>query len=1341
MIRRILLSALLVTVLSCQNETAAPSAPQEGTGSLALRVVSAKALTRVDSVMVHLTWGSGSKVMRKDWRDSSLEITGLPRKETISVHMEGWSWVQGRRVIAWSGDTTSTLESANADWDMKSNGTPIRIVPEVPPSLGEILPAGDSIVGGKLVVVLSKNRLDTILLDTAGVDSVYLAKTSLPKVEGKFLLIVSATTNDTVVVVGHQGQTSWFRVAVTTTPVAVTLLGHTLVNDTLRVVMSSSRTDTVKMDTAGIDSVSLGAAKVPRRNDVYPLVVTPTTNAMVRVVGRNGSVDSFRVIGSAKPLSRDSLVTMPSFASWAMDTLKFEHAEDASDTIVIAASGVDSVVSADTVRTSNAGKYRIVVVGARSFKVVVTGKAGQKLTFNVVATAEARIVNKPGLGARLLSPVNLVVGKTCSLRVKIDSGEVTSVVLLKDAGISFKEGTDSVWSLVWTTVGPSDSLQVHVYGKGQAGKLDTIRIGKKLSFDRTGPSIALPVKTLLVGRSGGSIAWTISDVGGVDSAWFDSLSGKPCVDSSGAKACRADNVKKAFTIHARDALGNDSQATVTVVMDSVAPRLDSVFILGGQSLKKSNDTVWVDSGKPSAIRWKTSDLLIGFQTWLKMADARDSLLKSRAKAGGWDTASGLDVGTWTLMARDSLGNAAVWGSFVLATKPPEVITPADTTKELAMDLVVLPKWVGKTVDVKLRRTAGRVDSIVSGELKFTTKDSTTWSATWTPDTAKSTDSLRIKVHGHAVQGSKVIDLGQRVNLDRAGPKIQLQLPMGQSRDTLHVAVMSRDSLRIHVTDTNGVHSVWLTGTDATLNPSAAGIWTARMNVPGILMAHARDTLGNEDSLHVHVVFEPSANDTDGPKMDSVVGARGKLSGTNIPRKDDKGHVGLQIYSKEAKFVVKLWIASGEIVDTIIRAEGKNGIAVVDTIPMKYTGSLNMGLFDSLGNLGDWYGYVVLPFISAPAFSNSSSVYGSERIVVDNGVERLKTKITCQAGAVLRRVLPGGDLLVMNTDDVEYTSSVSYKYLCLDTSRSARSDTTEHEITLLLRPSFITSDETFNGTLPVYVSMEASNETLKDVDIQYCLGDSATCSQKMTWTSVTKVDGDRFFQIYKTTTVGLRVALGGVYSHATYRTFTKLLPTAPSISPKGGIMDYIRGYDFNAAGDLVVKLQCAEADGNSFVHWRDSGSNNWTTHNVRKDSVVLSKSKIMQFACVVGPDTSEISTQAYTLLKSPLINPVDTLFSGDSLDIILALSDSTLAPDSTTLISCVGGEYSTGNPEQRWCADGGQGWYDGREYKGTSFRIGLWYGETSITVWSKIIYKNRQSISRKRTYKSTTRTSW
>lgn len=91
--RRILLSALLLSVvLSCQNETAAPSAPQDNaeTGALALRVVSARAMTPVDSVLVHLKWSSGSKVSRKDWRDSSLEITGLPRKEKISVYMEGW---------------------------------------------------------------------------------------------------------------------------------------------------------------------------------------------------------------------------------------------------------------------------------------------------------------------------------------------------------------------------------------------------------------------------------------------------------------------------------------------------------------------------------------------------------------------------------------------------------------------------------------------------------------------------------------------------------------------------------------------------------------------------------------------------------------------------------------------------------------------------------------------------------------------------------------------------------------------------------------------------------------------------------------------------------------------------------------------------------------------------------------------------------------------------------------------------------------------------------------------------------------------------------------------------
>lgn len=1347
MIRRILLSASLALVLSCQNGTDAPSAPQEGTGALALRVVSAQALTRVDSVMASLTWSSGSKLMRKSWMDSTLEITGLPRKETISVHMEGWSWVQGRRVVSWSGDTTAALESGPADWDMKTSGAPIRIVPVTAPSPSAILPDSDSIVGGILAVGLSTGRTDTIRLDTTGVDSVYLGKSPLRKENGKFLLVVeSGMGNDTVLVVGHKGQTSWFRVFVSAPVVAVDLHGHTLMNDTLRVVLVSSRTDTVRMDTAGIDSVVQGGGSVASRSGTFPLAATPSTDEMVRVVGRNGSAVTFRILGSAKPLSRDALVSKPAFASWNRDTLVFEHDERAADTIAIDTAGVDSVVAADSLRRGEGGSHRIVVAGARMFKVVVTGKAGQKLVFHVVASASARIENKPGLGARLLSPANTTVGRTCLLRVRIDSGEVASVVLQKDGGIPLEKGTDSVWTLAWPTVGTSDSLGIHVHGKGQGGKLDTIRIGKKLSFDREGPAIVLPAKTLLVGRAGGSIAWSIADASGIDSIWFQGLAGMPCVENAGAWSCRADGVGKSFSIHARDALGNDSQATVAVVTDSVAPRLESVSIPGGRDLGRTDDTLWVDSGMSASIRWKANDSLRGFDAWLKKANAFDSILKNRPKAGGWDTATGLDAGAWTLAARDSFDNKAIWGTFVVAVKPAEVKPPVDTTKELAMELVQLPEWVGRKVQVTLKRTAGRVDSVVWSGPKFTTTDSTYWTAIWTPDTTKTVDSLKVKAYGHTAVEGKVVAIVRRVNLDRTGPKIRLLLPAGQSGDTFHVAVIARDSLRILATDTNRIGSIWLTGTDAVLDPSGAGAWAARMKAPGYLMAHARDTLGNEDSLHVHVVFDPSASDTGGPTLDSVVGARGKLnSTTNIPRVDDKGRVDVKVYANEPKFLVKLWTVSGEAVDTILELQGIGGIARVDTIPMEHTGSVYMGLFDSIGNLGSWYDYNVLPFVHAPSFPDPSGVYGSDRIVIEEGVEKLRTRITCpDSGKVLRRLAAGGGLLVINSADVDYAGSVSYKYLCVDpTSYAIRSDTVKHEITLLLRPEFVTDSQSFSGALTVQARMNNWNDTIPNAGIQYCLGDSAICSAAgAKWSSAIRSESNFSFVITAASTVGIRVAVGDAHSHASYRMFTKNPVAAPTVYPKGGIMGDLYVYNFNPAGSLVVSIACSGSDGNNFLQWRDSGSHVWSTDFRQKDSLEVGSSKSLQFVCTDGVDESEIVTQTYTILKPPIIYPTNPSFAGDSLDIVLAPWDGKpLDTATTSYLSCVGPEYSTGNPEQRWCADGGQGWYDGREYKGGDFRVGLWYGETSQTVWSKIVYKGVKSISNKRTYTSTTRTSW
>jgi len=304
---KLLLSAFaLAALLSCQSQPDAPSAPQGETGTLALRVVSSKALAQVDSVSVRLSWGSDSPLVRTaHWNAPSIKLDGLPLGVRIAVHMEGWNDERGRKVVVWSGDAYAQL-TGDTNWDM-NNEAPIVIVsaaPAVSPNLATLLPAGYALVGDSLRLWLGAGKADTIRLSGSGVDSVLLDDKNIAPVDGKFPIVLAPGARHQVVVVGTNGMTTTFRVsAVAKLPSARELVvpdaARSWSNDTLSFSLPDGASDTIRIGASGVDSVWVNGSKVLPEGGVYRVVVKAPSRDSVVVKGAAGQSVKFNILVSA----------------------------------------------------------------------------------------------------------------------------------------------------------------------------------------------------------------------------------------------------------------------------------------------------------------------------------------------------------------------------------------------------------------------------------------------------------------------------------------------------------------------------------------------------------------------------------------------------------------------------------------------------------------------------------------------------------------------------------------------------------------------------------------------------------------------------------------------------------------------------------------------------------------------------------------------------------------------------------------------------------------------------------------------------------------------------------
>lgn len=1036
--RRLLLSAFaMMALLSCQNQSAAPSAPQGETGTLALRVVSAQALEPVDSVSVRLSWGDDISIYRKAvWDAPSIKLDGLPLGVRIAVRMVGWNDERGRTVVAWSGDAYVQL-SGDVDWDM-NHEAPIVIVPAAPPSspnLAALLPVGHVLVGDSLRLLLGVGKADTIRLGATGVDSVLLDDKNLVAVDGKF-----------------------------------------------------------------------------------PIELAPGARHQVVVVGTNGLTSSFRVVALAKLPAARELVVANDARSWSNDTLSSFLPAGASDTIRIGTKGVDSVRVNGSRVLPEGDTYRIVVKAPSRDSVVIMGAAGQSARFCIVVQAIQNAEVKPGLVVDFRPSLPIWVGAICSMRVAMDSGKVDSVVMLKPQHIAFDKKTDSLWSLEWKTTetSTSDSVEVHVYGRGSGGP-DSVMLGKRLSFDRKAPTISvagLTDKGFLFGKAGGVVSWRASDRG--DATTWASDAGDANVVCVG-DTCMATGVKRSFTIHARDNLGNDTSLAVPVTIDDAGPTINSVKDASGKDLK-IGDTLWIDSavGSGAVLVAATDDhsgIVIVAERGVPQAAIQEGVSAGNA------TIQGLTVGTWTLRSNDDLGNGTPWGNLEVAIRKPG----ADVS--LGAVLNPLPKWVAASCSVKVVGSTGTIDTVLASGTRFRPNGNRTiWSAIWEPVKNSGLDTLSINVRGQGSKGLDSILLLGIVSVDRKGPEIALK---SRTRDGALRVGRNGGELAISVRDDRGIESVWLA--DGGKIAKADGDSLYRAVVTNSVTIKARDSLGNIGSREVVVV-----RDTIAPSDIEVQDGLGnKLAVGGDVRHDTTG---------DARLVVKAIDSSGFLVrimngDVEVRREAaSNGEAVFDNMS---AGVYAVVIEDSLGNNETWGDVVVR--IRPPALGLLSGTYGADatKYITINSVDSIDVLYFAA------KCPEGGRLFIKDHAQTApsaweenwlyaFNSSIS-DFRCI--KGSAPTDTSEivrRAYEVLQRPAIQMPDSAYDGdSLSVVIKRDpgtiATNPS--GATIEYRLGTDSAGLQWLAYKNPVVVKG--------TQTLWARVTFNDKHSSVVKRTYTKV----------------------------------------------------------------------------------------------------------------------------------------------------------------------------------------------------------
>lgn len=351
--------------------------------------------------------------------------------------------------------------------------------------------------------------------------------------------------------------------------------------------------------------------------------------------------------------------------------LSFEMQSGVSDTVRIDAAGIDTVYNGSAAVSATDGKFLVIFTQPDTVSLLLVGHYGATTTLKVEAAAAAAPIQGQGLSAKWVSPsTGSWVGDSAKLVLKVESGEAKRVVLRFGAGDSL--ALDSVgsgqWEAMWIPAPGSTSADLHAWVVGAQGDLD---VPLKLNVDMAAPVID-PANfrrdvALRVGSRGDTLEWTVSDSGrGVDRVWAAGAGVVGEVFRSGNLYAVATN-GGAVSLHASDLVGHVDTLVVSTLLDLDGPAL-TVKDSTGLSRAPGDIVRIASAGMNASLSVGATD-----PAGVDSIFATNGSLVVLAMNGTLHLPT---VGTWNLVAVDSLGNHASWGSLVVAVAGPAFGPPS-----------------------------------------------------------------------------------------------------------------------------------------------------------------------------------------------------------------------------------------------------------------------------------------------------------------------------------------------------------------------------------------------------------------------------------------------------------------------------------------------------------------------------------------------------------------------------------------------------------------------------------------------------------------------------------------
>lgn len=411
-------------------------------------------------------------------------------------------------------------------------------------------------------------------------------------------------------------------------------------------------------------------------------------------------------------------------------------------------------------------------------------------------------------------------------------------------------------------------------------------------------------------------------------------------------------------------------------------------------------------------------------------------------------------------------------------------------------------WVGDSTKLVLKVDSGTADRVVvrfgpGDSLAFESVGAGTWEAWFVPAAGSTTANLSAFVVG--AQGYIKVDLS--LNVDLLAPVIA---PVFDTSKAVRFG-RSGDTLTWTVSDV-GVRgeSVWATGAGVDGDVFRLGqAYAVKVKAEGVML-HAKDKLGNVDSLEVATVL-----DTVGPQLTI------KDSAGNTIRPGDT------LWVANPQGTPRLSVVATDLagVDSIVATSGSpRGVLRLDSGSLRLIalGTWTLEAFDKLGNSASWGTVtvaVVPEKVTAPSVNPANGVVGANSNLGDllkfgAMYDTLYPDVRCAVGTRIIRDGAWRDFRDDGTDYYEMAGGVAEAdFACANGTDT--SDVVHRTWIMLHEPSVTPSDTAWNGFAVAAQVNGTMGNNPSGTRLQMCTGDSATCSATAaTWTMVNSSSPDQ-----------------------------------------------------------------------------------------------------------------------------------------------------------------------------------------------------------------------------------------